>query len=329
MSMRSLPPLLLLALLPATAAWCVEVTPVVERRAEAGPPQLWALYSSASGSDEIRNCGTWRTGWREFVEKRALPAAREFGAVWIHNPGGVIRGEAMKYQQFTECSQQAALSGNEQLASVADWSEFTKQISRVAAEAPLLIYLGSPATLRLTDDETDPQWLSRALDELAPVLQIDPKPIIAFDATYGHPSASPPWDRIGGPDGLTAQLLKRLTADGYEVLVEPAILAEANWLEAIAGTCATEFWWHRMLKGGKDIRVPHYKPGWGDHLSPTEVTGRQVRIYTDLYKQPFAVQRDTLNATLASGYDAAIYTGDLQKIAAWQEEQAKASPKGD
>lgn len=307
---------LLIAAALTQAAACVlaEVTPRVDRPASAGEARVWPMYLSASGGNEIRNCQSWRNGWEEFVENRALPAARRYGAMWIHNPGGVVSGQPMKFQQFTECEQQAALSGNEELANVADWQSFTAQMSRLASVGPLLIYIGCPETLNLKPGETDRQWLARAREELTPILEIDPKPLIGFDATYGHPAIGETWDRYGGADGLIARLLIGLSDDGYEIVVEPAILAEATWLRDIAGTCATEFWWRRMLHGGQDIRVPHHKPGWGEHLSPTEVRGRQVRMYTELFRKPLPEQRDVLRGTLEAGYDAAIFTGDLMKI---------------
>ena len=237
---------------------------------------------------------------------------RAHGALWIHNPGGVVTGKSMRFQQFRNCTEQAALSGDETLRRVADWRTFSEQMSRITAEGRLMIYVGSPSTLGVRDDETDDEWLARALDELAPVLAIEPKPAIGFDATYGHPAAYPPWDRLGGAEGLIARVLRHLTDAGYQVVVEPAILARAAWMNEISGLVATEFWWGRMLKDGQDIRIPHYKPEWGEHLSPTEVRGPQMRMYTKRFDS-LAEQRETLASPLAAGYDAVIYAGELTR----------------
>ncbi|TWT47481.1 hypothetical protein [Botrimarina hoheduenensis] len=292
------------------------IKPIVTRPDSPGEPRLWPVCYSSSGGNEIRNCFAWRHGWPAFAESQGLPLVRRHGALWIHNPGGVVTGQPMRFQQLTRCRQQAELSGNETLALVSRWDEFTEQMCRIAAEGHLLIYLGCPATLKPLADETDEAWLARAVEEIGPVLAIEPRPILAFDATYGHPADKDrqTWARAGGPDGLVALLLKELDSRGYEILVEPAILVEADWLRQRAGVVANEFWWDKILRRGGDFRPPHQFPAWGKFCKPSEITGRQVRLLTQLHRKPWEEQLPYVRATLAAGYDVAVFGGHLNRL---------------
>ena len=220
------------------------------------------MYASSGGGDEIRSCGWWRAGWRDFVDRKAMAMARRHGCVWVHNPGGVVSGQAMRFQQFTEASQQAALTGNETLKKVADWEEFSRQMSRLAEVGELMVYLGCPATMPLEEGETDREWFARALRELKPVFDIEPKPLVGFDATYGHPAdaSRAEYGRFGGPEGLIARVIDHLDRSGYEVIVEPNILASAGWLRDRAGVCSTDWYFDSVLKN-RDVRVPHHVRG--------------------------------------------------------------------
>ena len=288
----------------------VVVGPTVTRPADAGESKVWPLYASSGGGDEIRNCGWWRAGWRDFVDRKAMPAARLHGRVWIHNPGGVVDGQAMRFQQFTEASQQAALSGNDALKKVSEWTEFSEQMSRLSEVGELMIYLGCPATMSFQAEETDEEWFARALRELKPVLDIEPNPLVGFDATYGQPADASRGEfaRFGGPDGLIARVIDHLTETGHEVIVEPKILVSAAWLRARAGICATDWYWETLLRN-RDIRLPDHLPGWGDALKPTEIPGRQVRMLNLLWKKPIEEQRATIRATLDAGYDVTVGAG--------------------
>lgn len=294
----------------------VVATPRVERPAAAGEPRVWPLFSAASGGNEIRNCGWWRGGWEEFIERKALPTVRRHGRVWIHNPGGVINGQAMRFQQFTDCEDQAALTGNKTLAAVADWRAFSRQMSRVAAEGELVIYIGCPATLSLHKGESDDEWLRRALAEAEPIFAIEPKPIVGFDATYGHPADASrgAFGRFGGERGLIARVLREFTDRGYEVLVEHAILAEATWMRDLAGLVTDEWYLETQLRG-RDVRLPHYLSHWGDYLKPSEIRGRQVRLLSRVWRKPLEVQRAVVDATLAAGYDVAIGIAEVEALA--------------
>lgn len=303
-----LPLLLLIAApSPAPADEPIVIAPRVERPESTGPPRAWPVYSAGSGGNEIRNCFEWRRGWKHFVDQKAMPMVEKAGRVWVHNPGGVVFGEAMKFEQFTECRQQAALTGRAELALVSDWEEFSAQMSRVAAAGELVVYLGCPVTMPPKDGETDDAWFARARRELAPVLAIEPKPILGFDACYGHPADAgvDAWGRFGGPDGLVARVLTSLADEGYELLVEPGILASASWLRDRAGIVASETQWVRELKG-RDIRMRHPRRSWGEFFKPSEIRGRQVRHYAQLWRKPDAVQHATMRATLEAGYDVAV-----------------------
>lgn len=301
---------LFLALPGVGTAAEVAVGPVVARPAAAGDPRVWPVYASSGGGDEIRNCAWWGAGWRDFVDRKAMPMAKRHGCMWIHNPGGVVSGQAMRFQQFTEASQQAALTGNEKLQKVTDWAEFTRQMSRLSEVGELMIYLGCPETMPLRDGETDDQWFARALSELQPVIDIEPNPLVGFDATYGHPADATRKDyaRFGGPDGLIARVIDYLVETDHEVIVEPNILVSADWLRDRAGICATDWYWDTVLKG-RDVRVPHHVKPWGAVFKPTEIHGRQVRMLNLLWKKPIDVQRETVSATLAAGYDVALGVG--------------------
>ncbi|MGL4514145.1 MAG: hypothetical protein ACRCT8_13725 [Lacipirellulaceae bacterium] len=300
-----------------------QVAPTVKRPAGAGAPVLWPVFGAENGGAELRMCCWWHDGWERFAEERALPVVRHYGRVWVHNPGGFIPGEDMKFQQFSDASAQAKLSASPALGRIADWEEFTRQMNRIVKEGDLAVYVGCPATMHLAEGETDEQWLVRAWRELAPVRGIEKKPLLGFDATIGQP-ADPrqgQWSRFGGPRGLVAQLFRKLHAEGYELTVEPSILMQATWLNEISGTVATEFWWDRML-GGKDTASPCGVAGWGDHLRPSQVRGRQVRYLFDLWRKPKEKQWPIAEATLAAGYDIAVSVYECPGYPVWEEDKA-------
>lgn len=280
--------------------------PRVLRSTSTGPPRVWPVFSASSGGNEIRNCGWWRRGWKTFVDSHALPAVRQTGSCWIHNPGGVVFGESMRFDQFSDCSRQARETGQPELLRISRWRAFTAQMSRLSRSGRVLIYIGNPATMTVRDGEATISWIDRAATELGPVLAIRPKPILAFDATYGHPAdPSRGYGRMGGPKGLIALLLTNLSQNGYEILVEPNILADATWLRGIAGVVSTEWYWETQLRY-QDRRVGHPAPGWGAALPPTQVLGRQVRFYDQLWRRPVNEQLAVIRGSLSAGYDVAI-----------------------
>ncbi len=293
------------------------VLPKVSRPAEIGEPKVWPFYASASGGDAIRYCGWWKRGWENFVEKKALPTVKKHGRIWIHNPGGVTDGRAMQFQQFTDCTNQAKLTGQPELQLVSQWDVFSQQMSRLTSAGDLVIYIGCPATMKFLDGETDAEWLVRARAEIAPLLAIEPNPIIGFDATYGHP-ADPTrhnWGRFGGEKGLNAQVIQIFIDSGHEVLAEAAILANAPWLRDRAGVAATDWFWRTTFKG-RDFRAPHHIPEWGVLFSPGEIRGRQVRLLNRLHRESVENYSSIIAATLAAGYDACLPVNQLDKALA-------------
>jgi hypothetical protein len=282
------------------------VEPRVTRPAEEGPPVFWPVLGAEDGGAEIRMCCFWHEGWDVFADKLAIPAARRFGRIWVHNPGGFIPGEVMKFQQFSEATAQAKLAGSGPLKRIADWPEFTRQMNRIGREADLAVYVGNPATMELRPNETDDEWLARAWDELGAVRAIEKKPLLGFDATTGTPADSTPYGgRFGGPEGLVARLLQRLHNEGYEFVVEPGILAQAKWLDEISGTVGTEMWWETTL-GGKDFAAYSGNAGHGYFFKPSQLRGRQVRYLIDVWRKPKKEQWPLVEATLEAGYDVAI-----------------------
>lgn len=295
------------------------ILPLVARPTEDPSAKIWPFYEASSGKKLTRSCGWWLRGWKTFVDEKALPNVQKYGRVWIHNPGGVIPGQAMRFQQFTDCTQQAKLTGQSELQLISQWDVFSEQMSRLTAAGELVIYIGCPATMKLWEGETDAQWLARARAEIAPILAINPNPLIGFDATYGHPAdpSRGDWKRFGGEKGLIAQLIQTFIDTDHEVLVESSILANATWLRDRAGVVATDWNW-RVTYKGRDVRTPHYRRHWGDIFRPSEIPGRKVRMLTKLYLQPSEKQPLIVTATLAAGYDCTVSIIELDKFTAEQ-----------
>jgi hypothetical protein len=288
----------------------VVVTPRVQRDEGLPTPVIWPSYSGSVGGNEVRNCLTWGNGWQAFVERSALRAMDRVGHVWIHNPGGMLLGKEMRYDQFSRCREAAKLTGNEVLQRVSRWDEFTREMSRVSERGELVIYVGGPHTLSLAKEENDEEWLQRALDEIRPVLDIRPPVIIGLDATYGRPANAKlepyrQWNRRGGPNGLTAQLIKRFLAAGHEVILEPGLLASADWARDRVSLLANHGFWNGKLKG-RDIRVRHYLPDFGSYLKPSEVTTRQFRYLQLLKDRTSEEQQALVNAVITAGYDVVL-----------------------
>jgi hypothetical protein len=282
------------------------VEPRVTRPAGEGAPVFWPVCGAEDGGADLRMCGWWHDGWDVFAERMGLPAVRRFGRVWVHNPGGFIPREVMKFQQFSEATAQAKLAGSGPLTRIADWPEFTRQMNRIGREGDLAVYVGNPATMELRPGETDDQWLGRAWDELAAVHAIEKKPLLGFDATVGTPADSTPYGgRYGGPRGLVARFFRRLHEAGYEFVVEPGVLAQATWLDEIAGTVGTEMWWDTTL-GGKDVAAYSGNAAQGYFFKPSQLRHRQVRYLIDVWRKPKEDQQPLIDASLAAGYDVAI-----------------------
>ena len=176
--------------------------------------------------------------------KTPFEVAQESGGMHLHNPGGIFRPMALdQFQQTTALSLWGPQT--DRLAATVDWRQFRNAASRYKRRTNLWLsmYVGGmeismPALYR----ETPTEYADRVINYLAPILTISPRiDALGFDHLLGVPydATNPQYRVVGGPNGASAIVIKRIQDMGITVVVEPTYFEDADWFSTVS-TLATD-----------------------------------------------------------------------------------------
>lgn len=228
--------------------------------------------------------------------------------VMLHNPFG----------RWTPMRLDALSAGRRLVGDKIDGSSVhTEALIRAATRycgegGKLSFYLGGEQTMPALPGETPAEWASRALRELDPLLRIDPRPTIYFDATKGQPFSPHHAELVvkGGQDGGPAILFERLRREHGVVLgLEPARFASASWLAECQTVTASRFWearrdrWESADLTGKRQPLAALAPGALVYVRPEAGETWSAMDYAT-----------KIVAVRAAGFQAAVNVDQLQKV---------------